>query len=79
MAHLDKPLPQAEPKAEPKVQPKGSGSSKGNGSDGGSGKGKDSGSKASAVHKGDKVVEEIKRFIMDVEPGLADKFIVVRG
>lgn len=75
----DKPLPQAEPKAEPKVQPKGSGSSKGNGSDGGSGKGKDSGSKASAVHKGDKVVEEIKRFIMDVEPGLADKFIVVRG
>lgn len=72
---------------EPKVQPNGSGGSC-NGSDrGGSGSGGSSGdssgkgssSMASAVHKGDRVVEEIKRYIMEVEPGLADKCIVVRG
>ena len=58
--------PQTEPKtAEPKVQHSGS----------------DSGSSSMAddVRKKDKVVEEIKKFIRDAEPGLADKFIVVRG
>lgn len=59
---------QTEPKAaEPKVQPKGSGSGSG------------SSSMADDVRKKDKVVEEIKKFIRDTEPGLADKFIVVRG
>ena len=58
--------PQTEPKAaEPKAQPKGSGSG--------------SSSMADDVRKKDKVVEEIKKFIRDTEPGLADKFIVVRG
>lgn len=58
--------PQTEPKAaEPKVQPSGSGSG--------------SSSMADDVRKKDKVVEEIKKFIRDTEPGLADKFIVVRG
>ncbi len=66
-------LSQSQP--QPQVEPKGSGSSKGNGngSDGGSS------SRASDVRKGDKVVEEIKKYIMEVEPGLADKCIVVRG
>ena len=58
--------PQTEPKAaETKAQPKGSGSG--------------SSSMADDVRKKDKVVEEIKKFIRDTEPGLADKFIVVRG
>lgn len=69
----DKSLSQSQSQPQPQAEPKGSGSSKGNGSDGGSG------SMASDVRKGDKVVEEIKKYIMEVEPGLADKCIVVRG
>ena len=58
--------PQTEPKAaETKAQPKSSGSG--------------SSSMADDVRKKDKVVDEIKKFIRDTEPGLADKFIVVRG
>lgn len=58
--------PQTEPKAaDPKAPPKGSCSG--------------SSSMADDVRKKDKVVEEIKKFIRDAEPGLADKFIVVRG